>query len=84
MFRNWSSDALILSQEKESKGDYVDQRGVDQEGRREAVMNSGISKIFISSKNSVYLVVRHIGSLETGNNALQLVAKMELDIGKWN
>ena len=42
MFRNWLLDALILSLGKESKEDYVGLREVDQEGRREAVINSGI------------------------------------------
>lgn len=41
VFRNWSLDALILSLEKESRGDSVALREVDQEGRRGAVMNSG-------------------------------------------
>ena len=41
VFRNWLLDALILSQGKESKGDYVGLREVDQEEKREAVMNSG-------------------------------------------
>ena len=41
VYRNWSSDALILSLVKGLKKDYVGLKEVGQGGKREAAMNSG-------------------------------------------
>ena len=41
VYRNWSSDALILSLVKGLKEDCVGLKEVGQGGKREAAMNSG-------------------------------------------
>ena len=56
----------------------MDLKEADQEGRRGAVMNSGIfTNLEFRLIILLLKVVRHIGSLETGNSVLQPVAKVE-------